>query len=154
MLKLQICVMALAVSLPTVAAAAPPPPPPGFIGALAKRIVPTQTPNSFDQYANALGDDLKVSINGRQAAADKTAWLMSERRKLGRVDRRILGLVEGRDSILVLDRYDDRSGLPTSPNLLFDPRYKTRAVRYEIGADHLIHAIHIVETEGVIQTLP
>ena len=146
----KICGLAVAASLTHIAdaVAAPPPPPPIFINEMAKRIVPTQTTRSFDQYADGLADDLTISINGAHVAAGKAAWIAAERHKLGKVDRHVLGFVEGPDSILVIDRYDDRSDLPSSPTLLFDPRYKTRATQYSVGRDHLIHVIRILDVDG------
>jgi hypothetical protein len=138
----------------TAAVASVPPPPPAYIDELAKQIVPTQTVETFDRYASSIADDVTVSVDGKQVAASKTAWIAVERHRLGKVDRHVLGYVEGYDSILVIDRFDDRSDLPTSPNMLFDPRYKTRALQYQFGADHLIHAIRIVQEDGIIQTSP
>lgn len=152
----KMCGIAAAVaSLTHIAAASPPPPPPTFIDELAQRIVPTQTTGSFDQYTSALADDLTISINGALVTSGKAAWIAAERHRLGKVDRRVLAFVEGHDSILVIDRYDDRSALPTSPGLLFDPRYKTRAVQYSVGSDHLVHAIRILDVDGfVLKTQP
>ena len=142
--------MAALLSVPAISS--PPPPPPSYVTDLAKRVVPTQTEATFNDYAATFADDLTVSIDGASVASSRAAWIAKERHRLGKVDRRVLGYVEGYNSILVIDRYDDRSDLPTSPTMLFDPRYITRAVQYQVGDDHLIHVIRIVQTEGVIET--
>lgn len=147
-----LALIAALLSVPAIGA--PPPPPPSYIGDLARRIVPTQTDATFDDYTNALADDLTVSIDGVSVASGKPAWIAIERHRLGKVDRRVLGYVEGYNAILVIDRFDDRSDLPASSTMLFDPRYKTRAIQYRIGDDHLVHAIRIVQADGVIQTTP
>lgn len=144
--------LALATMGHGVAMASPPgPPPPAFIDDLAKRIVPNQTASTFDAYAATLATDLIVTLDGKTIASDKTAWIAAERHRLGKVDRFVIGYAEGYDALLVIERSDDRSDLPSSPAMLFDPRYKARALRYVVGADKLIHAIQIVETDGVFQ---
>lgn len=127
------------------------PAPPAFIDALATQIVPTQTDSTFDQYLAALADDLTVTVDEKQVAENKADWAAAERHRIGKVDRFVIGFAEGYDAILIIERYDDRSNLPSSSSILFDPRYKARAVRYAVGADHLIHAIQIVQTDGVLQ---
>ena len=138
-------------SLASIVAASPPPPPPAFIDELAKRIVPTPTTSSFDYYIAAFADDLTVTVDGKQIAATKAVWVSAERHKLGKTDRFVVGFAEGYDAVLVVDRYDDRSDLPSSPTMLFDPRYKARALRYAVGPDHLVHNIEIVQTDGLLQ---
>lgn len=133
------------------AIASPGPPPPDYIVEAAKHVVPTQTAATIDGYAADLANDLTVWRNGELAAPGKAAWLAIERDRLGKVDRRVIGYVEGYDSILVIDQFDDRSDVPDTPDAIFDPRYKTRAVRYQFGADHRIHSIRITQTDGILQ---
>jgi len=127
------------------------PAPPSFIDDLAKQLVPTPTTSSFDRYVAVFADDLTVTIDGRQIARNKVAWVATERHRLGKVDRVVVGFAKGYDALLIIERYDDRSDLPSSPAILFDPRYKARAVRYAVGPDHLVHSIQIVQTEGILQ---
>lgn len=134
--------------------ASPGPPPPEYIINAARQVIPTQTAATFGQYAAELANDLTVWVNDKEVASDKATWLALERHRLGKVDRRVLGYVEGYDSVLVIDRYDDRSDLPEDSHAIFDPRYKTRAVRYRFGPDHLVHVIRIIETDGLMQTPP
>ena len=140
-------------SFPTLALAAPPPPPPAFIDQIAQQLVPTLSLDNFDRYAALLADDLKVSINGSEVASSKRAWLAIQRQRLGKVDRSVYGYAEGRDNILIMDRFNDRSDehCPPGDSCIFDPRWHARALRYEIGADHLVHAIRILETDGIFQ---
>ncbi|WP_145612359.1 hypothetical protein [Nitrospirillum amazonense] len=126
------------------AVAAPPPPPPLFVLEIAKQVVPTQTAESFDRYAAILADDLTVTTDGKEVARSKHDWLVDERRRIGRVDRQVIGHSEGYRSILVVDRYDDQSDLPPGP--LYHDHYLTRAVQYELGDDQLVHAIRIVQS--------
>ena len=135
------------------AIASPPPPPPQFIDDIARQLIPTPTPESLDKYAGLLANDLKVTINDSEVAASKPAWLAMERERLGKVDRFVYGYAEGRDNILIMDRFDDRSDehCPLGDRCLFDPRWHARAVRYEIGRDHLVHAIRIFETDSIFQ---
>ena len=144
----------LAGAIATAAAASPPPPPPAFVSEIAKELVPTQTVETFDGYASVLADDVTVSLDGKTIAANKSEWLAAERVRLGKVDRFVYGYAEGRDTILVFDRFDDRSDTicPRGHTCLFDPRYQARAVQYQIGADHLVHAIRIVKTDGIMRT--
>ncbi|EGY00939.1 hypothetical protein AZA_76218 [Nitrospirillum viridazoti Y2] len=135
-----------------IAIAAPGPPPPSFILEMTKQISSTQTPATFERYAALLADDLVVTVDGKQVAADKAAWLAAERHRLGKVDRHLLGYVPGRDTILVFDEYDDRSDLPPGP--LSDSRYLTRALQYVLGDDHLIHCIRIVQSDGILWSTP
>ena len=140
-------------SRPTIALAAPPPPPPELIDQIAQQLVPTPSSDNFVRYAALLADDLKVSINGIEVASNKPAWLAIQRKRLGKVDRFVYGYAEGRDNILVMDRFNDRSDehCPPGESCVFDPRWHARALRYEIGADHLVHAIRILQTDGVFQ---
>jgi hypothetical protein len=135
-------------------AASPPPPPPTFIDDIAKELVRTQTAASFDRYAALLADDLSVTLDGRIIAANKAEWLAMERRRLGKIDRSVYGYAEGRDNILVFDRFDDRSDVHCrqGPTCVFDPRYHARAVQYQFGADHLVHFIRIVQSDGFLRT--
>jgi hypothetical protein len=136
------------------ALASPPPPPPAFVDQIAEQLVPTPTPGNLDRYAALFAGDLKVTVNGKEIAADKGAWLEVVRNRLGKVDRYVYGYAEGSDSILVMDRFDDRSDehCPPGGTCVFDPRWHSRAVRYEIGSDHLVHAIRIVESDGIFRT--
>lgn len=134
--------------------ASPPPPPPSFIDDVAKQLVPTQTPTSFASYASLLANDLTVTLDGATIAASKDEWLAIERARLGKIDRSIYGYAEGRDNILVFDRFDDRSDehCPQGHTCVFDPRYHARAVQYQLGPDHLVHAIRIVQSDGFLRT--
>lgn len=140
--------MVMAFAIGGTAHASPGPPPPEYIMAGAAHLVPTPTATTFDGYVAEFAPDVTVTVNGETVARDKAAWVRAERQRLGKVDRRVLNYTPGWDSILVLDQYDDRSDVP--PGVLADPRYRTRAIRYAFGDDHLIHAIRIVETEGLM----
>jgi hypothetical protein len=133
-------------------AASPPPPPPEFIDEIAKQMVATPSVDSFDSYAGLFANNLVVTLDGKRVATTKAGWLGLERLHLGKVDRRVVGYAEGRDTILVKDQYDDRSDAhcPES-SCVFDPRYSMRAVQYQIGPDHLVHAIRILQSGPVLQ---
>lgn len=146
---LAIAIVSHAFSAPTLAS--PGPLPPEYIMKASKRLVPTQTAATFEGYAGEMASDLSVWIDGEKIASSKASWLAIERRRIGKVDRHVLGYVDGYDSILVVDLFDDRSDLPENPNLLFDPRFKTRAVQYRFGLDRKVHTIRITQTEGVLQ---
>jgi len=135
-------------------AASPPTPPPTFIDDIAKQLVPTQTSASFDRYAGLLADDLTVTLDGKVIAANKADWLAMERPRLGKIDRSVYGYAEGRDNLLVFDRFDDRSDehCPQGDTCIFDPRYHARAVQYQFGPDHLVHSIRIVQSDGFLRT--
>jgi hypothetical protein len=134
--------------------ASPPPPPPAFIDDLAKQLVQTQTSASFAAYASLLADDLTVTLDGKMIAANKAEWLAIERARLGKIDRSVYGYAEGRDNLLVFDRFDDRSDehCAQGSTCIFDPRYHARAVQYQIGPDHLVHSIRIVQSDGFLRT--
>lgn len=136
------------------AVASPPPPPHSFVDDVANQLVPTQTPSTFDRYASLLADDLTVTIDGKKIAANKADWLAIERSRLGKVDRSVYGYAEGRDNILVFDRFDDRSHehCRQGGTCVFDPRYHARAVQYQLGQDHLVHSIRIVQSDGFLRT--
>lgn len=137
----------------TSAIASPPPPPPNFIDDIAKQLLPTQTSTSFGRYAGLFADDLKVTIDGEIIAANKADWMAIELPRLGKVDRTVYAYAEGRDNILVFDRFDDRSDehCPEGGTCVFDPRQHARAVQYQIGPDHLVHAIRIVQSDGYLR---
>ena len=143
-----------ALTLASSVAAGPPPPPPSFIDEMAKQLVPTQTSASFDHYAAALADDLTVTLNSKTIAANKADWLTIERTRLGKVDRTVYGYSEGRDTILVFDRFDDLSDehCPHDGTCVFDPRHHSRAVQYQFGPDHLVHAIRILDSDSFLIT--
>lgn len=144
----RVALMAMACAIGSAAHASPGPPPPEYIMASAAHLVPTPTAATFDAYAADLAPDVTVTINGSTVARDKAAWVRAERHRLGKVDRRVLSYTPGWNSILVLDQYDDRSDVP--PGVLADPRPRTRAIRYTFGEDHLIHAIRVIETDGLL----
>ena len=136
------------------AAASPPPPPPAFVDDTAKQLIQTQTSANFDRYAGLLADDLTVTLDGRMIAANKANWLKIERSRLGKTHRSVYGYAEGRDNLLVFDRFDDRSDehCPQGGTCVFDPRYHARAAQYEFGPDHLVHFIRIVQSDGFLRT--
>ena len=134
--------------LPFAARAAPPPPPPEFIDNAARVLSADLTPQNFEDHANLFADDLHVFEDGRLIASNKSLWLDRERGQLGKVERHLIGYAEGRDNVLIVDEFDDRSGLPVRPGLLFDPRFVTRAVRYSFGEDHLVHEVRLVQGGG------
>jgi len=141
------------VALASSAAASPPPPPPGFIDDMTKQLLPTQTAATIDDYARLLADNLTVTIDGKTVADSKEQWVAIVRKRLGKVDRTVDAYAEGRDSILVFDDFDDKSDehCPKLGGCVFDPRYRARAVKYQVGADHLIHDIRIVQTDGFLR---
>lgn len=141
-------------ALASLTAASPPPPPPSFVDDVAKQLVPTQTSATFDRYASLLANDLTVTIDGKKIAANKAEWLAIERSRLGKIDRSVYGYAEGRDNVLVFDRYDDRSDehCPEPHTCVFDPRSHARAVQYQLGPDHLVHSIRIVQSDGFLRT--
>jgi hypothetical protein len=136
------------------AIASPPPPPPAFVDDIAKQLLPTQTSASFNRYVGLFADKLTVTLNGNTIAANKADWLAIEKARLGKVDRSVYGYAEGRDSILVFDRFDDLSDehCPPGGTCVFDPRSLARAVQYQLGPDHLVHSIRIVESDGFLRT--
>lgn len=150
--KLRVVSIVAALAWTSSAIASPPPPPPEFVNEMASQLVKTQTAATFGGYASLLADDLAVSVNGKASAKDKAAWLAIERNRLGKVDRFVYGYVAGRDDLLVLDRFDDKTDehCPSAGRCIFDPRSVVRAVRYEIGRDHLVHAIRIVQSDGLL----
>jgi hypothetical protein len=134
--------------------ASPPPPPPSYVDDIARQLVLTQTAANFASYASLLADDLTVTLDGKGIAASKAEWLAIEQPRLGKIDRSVYGYAEGRDNILVVDRFDDRSDerCPQGHACAFDPRYHARAVQYQLGPDHLVHAIRIVQSDGFLRT--
>jgi hypothetical protein len=100
-------------------------------------------------YAALFADDLHVFLNDNEIVQDKAAWITSQKARLGKVDRNVIGYSEGQDSVLVVDQYDDRSALPIRPGLIFDSRFVTRAERYQFGPDHLIHEVRMVQGGGM-----
>lgn len=146
-MRLGFGAVCLALSLGA-ALASPPPPPPEYVNNATETLLGELTPKTIDVYASLFADDLHVFQDGRLIAAGKAAWLALERDRLGKVERHVIGHAEGRDNILIVDVFDDRSGLPVRPGLLFDPRFITRAARYQFGSDRLIHEIRFVEGGG------
>lgn len=150
----RVLTFAAAASIGTASYAAPPPPPPAFVDEIARQLIPTPSAANFERYAALLAADLKVTLNGKEVASTKPAWLAMERHRLGKVDRFVYGYAEGRDNILIMDRFDDRSDEHcwSGSGCQFDPRWHARAVRYDIGADHLVHAIRILDADSIFQT--
>jgi hypothetical protein len=137
-----------ALVLAPAAALASPPPPPEFVSRAGAVLADDLTPQTFDAYAAAFADDLHVFVDGREVAPDKATWLQAEKRLLGKVERHVLGGALGRDNLLLVDEYDDRSDVPPNPNFLADPRFVTRALRFSFGPDHLVHELRIVQGGG------
>lgn len=144
----------LAASIGSFGRAAPPPPPPQFIQSIVERLLPTPTASGFAGYAGLFADDFTVTANGKTIAASKEGWLTLERPRLGKVSRFVYGFAADSHSILILDRFDDRSDehCPPGDHCIFDPRWAARALRYEIGADRLVHRIRILQTASIVRT--
>lgn len=145
--RLGLLVACLAL-LPSTVLASPPPPPPEYIDSATRVLTVELRAQNFIAYSAVFADDLRVFIDGRQVASDKCSWLGLEKTRLGKVERRLVGYAEGVDDILIVDEFDDRSGLPTDPGLLFDPRFVTRSARYQFGPDRLVHEIRFVQGGG------
>jgi hypothetical protein len=143
----------IALSVGGTARASVPPPPPEFVDAIARQLEANPTAATFDSYAALFADDLIVTFNGRTVAHNKTEWLAIERSHLGHSSRFVYGFSADPGSILMLDRFDETSDehCPAGQTCLFDPRWVARAFRYEIGPDHLIHAIRILQTNSILQ---
>jgi hypothetical protein len=47
------------------------------------------------------------------------------------------------NDILIVDEFDDMSDCRA--DMFCDPRFVTRAARYELGSDHLIHEVRFVQ---------
>lgn len=127
--------------LPRPVSASPPPPPPEYVDQMAKVLV--TDPTSFDSFAALFSDDLKVFVNGRQVASDKATWLAFERIHLAHERRRVIGHSESPTEIVVVDVFDDLTGVPA--NMEVDPRPITRTIRCVVGLDQLIHELDIVQ---------
>jgi hypothetical protein len=125
-----------------------------FVDDAARQLVLTPTPASFASYASLLANDLTVTQDGKTIAATKAEWLAIEHARLGKIDRSVYGYAEGHDNILIFDRVDDGSDehCPQGHACVFDPRYHARAVQYQLGPDHLVHAIRIVQSDGFLRT--
>ena len=101
-----------------------------------------------------LADDLTVTLDGKMIAANKAEWLAIERARLGKIDRSVLwrtprGATTCSFSIaLMIGRM---SIARRAAACIFDPRYHARAVQYQIGPDHLVHSIRIVQSDGFLQ---
>lgn len=143
----------LVASLGTIAGASPPPPP-EFVQKIAEQLVITPTQSTFAVYSGLLANDLTVIANGHTIATSKGRWLSVERARLGHTARFVYGFAVDTHSVLILDRFDDQSDehCPRADKCLFDSRWVARAVRYEIGADHLVHQIRILERDSIMQT--
>src|SRR5206468_7958036 len=90
-----------------------------------------------------VADDVQEYVNDRLVAAGKANWLRywaTPRISGGRV---LAYSPDWRDNgtLMIVDEYDtvDRSKLPSM--FLADPRFTSRATRYEFGPDHKIHSI-------------
>jgi hypothetical protein len=144
----------LALWMSSFANASPPPPPPRIIQNIAEKLLPTPNTTSFGAYSGLFANDLTVTMNGRTVAANKGEWLAIERARLGKIDRFVYGFAADNDSVLILDRFDDHTDehCPPGDKCVFDPRWVARAVRYEIGADHLVHHMRILQTNSIMQT--
>jgi hypothetical protein len=134
--------------------ASPPPPPPQIIQNIAEQLLPTPTRSTFGAYSALFANDLTVTMNGRTLAANKEEWLTIEKARLGKIDRFVYGFAADHDSVLILDRFDDQTDehCPPGDKCVFDPRWVARAVRYDIGADHLVHHMRILQTNSIMQT--
>ncbi len=152
--RVRLLVGLFAASLGTFANASPPPPPPEFVQNIAEQLVRTPTESNFAAYSGLFANDLSVISNGHTVAARKDEWRSVERARLGKVDRFVYGFAADNHSVLILDRFDDHSDehCPLGDKCLFDPRWVARAMRYAIGADHLIHQIYILQTDSIMQT--
>lgn len=140
--------------------ASPPPPPPQYVSEIAQALLPNQTVATFDRYADLMSNDIKVTIDGSVIADGKQQWLRIERERLGKVLRRPIayaeGGVENRDgafylNIMVIDQFDDQSDIDPNSSAASEPRYATRAVKYSIGDDRLIHAIDILQSGSFLK---
>lgn len=78
-----ICGLAFGIMSASTISASVAPPPPSFIDDIAKQIVPTPTASSFDHYVAVFADDLTVTMDGKQIAPNKVAWVATERHRLG-----------------------------------------------------------------------
>jgi hypothetical protein len=130
------------------AQAAPPPPPPVYVDALAKLVIATPTQENFSAFTKAFADDLRVIVNGKETASSRDAWIPSQVRTLGKIDRRVVLFSEGYSDLMIVDQYDDLSDVIGKPNIIYDSRFKTRVTRYTVGLDHLIHMIRSEEAPG------
>lgn len=142
-----------ALVLASVAQAAPPPAPPEYVH-IASQLLTNAPPAPLAAVMALFADDVRVFENEDETAGGKAALTRMAQAE-ARLSRKVLMLSEassgqgGAGQLLVVDVVDtvDRSNLPTT--ILADPRWRTRAILYQFGADHLIHAVRIVAASGV-----
>ena len=139
-MTILVCIFAI---FPTISAASPPPPPTPYMQEMASVLAARLTTNSFAIYSAEFADDVKVSVNGSEVAEGKVAWLNIERSRIGKAHRHAIAYSVARNSIMVLDEFDDMLDCPG--NMLCDARYITRAALYDIGPDHLIHKVRFLQ---------
>lgn len=145
------------------ALASPPPPPEPAVHELAQKLLAPLTKDTFDGFADLLSNKLSVTIDGSTVARSKDEWLSIERRRLGKTHQYLIALAEGGGetcegvfykTVMVIDKFEDRSDIDPSDLTVYDPRPITRAIKYRIGDDDLIHAIDMLQGGPYLSTAP
>ncbi|MBX9814151.1 MAG: hypothetical protein A4S12_01045 [Proteobacteria bacterium SG_bin5] len=137
--------LALALMVPGAAGASLPPPPPAFVEAAQDAILAADP--VAPAYKSLFAPDLIVEENGKPIARGPDQWL-----RLARPAKGVLGVAKGwagrGGTLLIVESADSvrRDDLP--PGAIADPRPRTRAARYDFGADGKVHRIAISSVDG------
>lgn len=129
------------------AAQLPPPPPPGFPH-YVQDLQRAFNDRSLDAYARLFDAKVQVFVDGTLVASDRAAYLKRIRSEFARnLVIRSMSWAQG-SQILVMDQVIGCIPLKQVHGVYAHPCYQARAVRYDLGNDHKIAAVHILTAEN------
>ena len=148
-LGLSLALSATMLAVPAVSST--PPPPPEHVWT-AGQVLADAAIKERSKVEAFFAEDVVAFLNGERIASGKEAWLRWWSDDRSHFYGRTFGYSMGRQGggvLIVVDEHDTRDN-STSPPPPGGPRWTTRSTSYTFGADRLIHAIQIAETDSFL----
>lgn len=143
---MRIAAVCLASTPAVLAAQLPPPPPPGSPN-YVQLLEDSYNNRSMKDYGALFAENVTVYVDGKIVAKDREAFLQ---RVQSEFDRNLhihsMSWAQG-SQVLVMDQVMGCIPLKPSPGAVYHPCYEARATRYDLGDDHKIVAVHMLQAD-------
>ncbi|WP_301075937.1 hypothetical protein [Sphingomonas sp.] len=148
-MRLSLALSATMLAVPAVSSTPPPPPKHVWI---AGEVLADAAIKEQSRIEPFFAEDVVAFLNGERIASGKEEWLRWWSDDRSHFYGRTFGYSMGRHGsgvLIVVDEHDTRDH-STRPPPAGGPRWTTRSTSYTFGADRLIHAVQIAETDSFL----
>ena len=140
----KIAAMCFALAPTVLSAQLPPPPPPGFPN-YVQLLQDSYNNRSLKDYSALFDENVKTYVDGKIVSTDRDSLLKRVKSEFDNNQYvQSMSWAQG-SQIIVMDQVT--GCIPKKPNAgaVYHPCYKARAVRYDLGDNNKITAVHVLE---------